>query len=115
MAKSVKVRARSKQPTRKQSGRSTNSKRSAGAGRETKQSRAIALLRSAKGATIDALMNATGWQQHSVRGFLAGVVRKRLKLQLDSSIVGGRRVYHLTRDGSETGGTSHTPSPNRPE
>ena len=70
--------------------------------RETKQSRAIALLRSAKGATIDALMKATGWQQHSVRGFLAGVVRKRLRLELESMIVDGRRVYRVL------GGVGHT-------
>ncbi len=44
----------------------------------TKQSTAIEMLRSPNGATIDAFMKATGWQKHSVRGFLAGVVRKRL-------------------------------------
>ena len=42
------------------------------------------------------MMKATGWQQHSVRGFLAGVVRKRLKLKLDSKKVDGRRVYQIT-------------------
>jgi hypothetical protein len=40
-------------------------------------------------------MKATGWQQHSVRGFLAGVVRKRLKLKLDSKRVDGERVYRV--------------------
>jgi hypothetical protein len=40
-------------------------------------------------------MKATGWQQHSVRGFLAGVIRKRLKLELDSAKVDGTRVYRL--------------------
>jgi len=62
---------------------------------DTKQSRAIALLRSTKGASIAALMEATGWQQHSVRGFLAGVVRKRLGLELESSKVDGTRVYRI--------------------
>jgi hypothetical protein len=62
---------------------------------DTKQSRAIAMLRSSSGATIAALMEATGWQQHSVRGFLAGVVRKRLGLKLVSSKVDGSRRYRI--------------------
>jgi Protein of unknown function (DUF3489) len=41
------------------------------------------------------MMQATGWQQHSVRGFLAGVVRKRLKLKLSSKKVDGNRVYQI--------------------
>ena len=61
----------------------------------TKQSRVIAMLQSPAGATIAAMMKATGWQQHSVRGFLAGVVRKRLKLKLNSTKVDGTRVYRL--------------------
>ena len=42
------------------------------------------------------MMKATGWQQHSVRGFLAGVVRKRLKLKLGSKKVDGERTYRIT-------------------
>jgi hypothetical protein len=53
------------------------------------------LLQSPTGATIEAMMKATGWQQHSVRGFLAGVVRKRLKLKLGSKKVDGNRVYQI--------------------
>jgi len=63
----------------------------------TKQSKAVEMLRSPGGATIAALTKATGWQPHSVRGFLAGVVRKRLKLGLDSAIVDGVRVYRIMR------------------
>ena len=53
------------------------------------------MLQSPTGATIAAMMKATGWQQHSVRGFLAGVVRKRLKLKLSSKKVDGNRVYQI--------------------
>ena len=55
----------------------------------------IAMLQSTSGATIAAMMQQTGWQQHSVRGFLAGVVRKRLKLKLNSMKVDGDRVYRI--------------------
>ena len=61
----------------------------------SKQSRVIAMLQSPAGTTIAAMMQATGWQQHSVRGFLAGVVRKRLKLKLGSKKVDGTRVYRV--------------------
>ena len=61
----------------------------------SKQSRVIAMLQSPAGATIAAMMQVTGWQQHSVRGFLAGVVRKRLKLKLGSKKVDGNRVYQI--------------------
>jgi hypothetical protein len=61
----------------------------------SKQSRVIAMLQSPAGTTIAAMMKATGWQQHSVRGFLAGVVRKRLKLKLSSKKVDGNRVYQI--------------------
>ena len=61
----------------------------------SKQSRVLAMLRSPAGTTIDAIMKATGWQQHSVRGFLAGVVRKRLRLKLSSEKVDGNRIYQV--------------------
>ena len=54
------------------------------------------MLQSPAGATIAAMMKATGWQQHSVRGFLTGVVRKRLKLKLGSKKVDGERIYQIT-------------------
>jgi hypothetical protein len=53
------------------------------------------MLQTPTGTTIAAIMKATGWQQHSVRGFLAGVVRKRLKLTLASKKVDGNRIYQI--------------------
>jgi hypothetical protein len=70
----------------------------------SKQSRVIAMLQSSSGSTISAMMKATGWQQHSVRGFLAGVVRKRLKLKLGSKKVDGNRVYRITVGGGTKSG-----------
>jgi predicted transcriptional regulator of viral defense system len=56
------------------------------------------MLRASTGATIAAIMAATEWQQHSVRGFLAGVVRKKLGLKLVSEVTEKGRVYRI-KDG----------------
>ena len=80
------------------------------ADRGSKQSCVIALLQSPTGATIEAMMKATGWQPHSVRGFLAGVVRKRLKLKLGSKKVDGNRVYQIA---SADRGKTASPQPQR--
>ena len=74
----------------------------------SKQSRVIAMLQSSSGTTIAAMMEVTGWQQHSVRGFLAGVVRKRLKLKLGSKKVDGQRVYQIASAGSRKSGAHHS-------
>jgi hypothetical protein len=69
------------------------------------------MLQSPKGATIAAMMKVTGWQQHSVRGFLAGVVRKRLKLKLGSKKVDGTRVYQIAAvESGKPGRKSKRPS-----
>jgi hypothetical protein len=62
---------------------------------DTKHARVIAMLRKPAGATITAIMAATDWQQHSVRGFLAGVVRKKLGLNLSSDHTDKGRVYRI--------------------
>ncbi len=63
--------------------------------RVSKQSRVIEMLRRKQGSTIPAIIKATGWQPHSVRGFFAGVVRKKLGLTLVSEKTGSERVYHI--------------------
>jgi len=70
----------------------------------SKQDRVLALLRHPNGATLDVLVKATGWQRHSIRGFLAGTVRKKLKLPLRSDKIDGTRTYRVgSRKPSEAG------------
>lgn len=61
----------------------------------SKQSAVLAMLREPSGTTVASIMKATGWQQHSVRGFFAGVIRKKLKLNLASEKIDGERRYRI--------------------
>ena len=65
----------------------------------TKQAKLIEMLRSEGGATIDEIVEATGWQPHTVRGAFAGALKKKLGLEVTSEKVEGRgRVYSLPHD-----------------
>ena len=116
MAKSTKkqrtVRAAAKPKKQPHTGTLTKTADQKPSGSNTKQATAIELLRAPTGANIEALMNATGWQQHSVRGFLSGVIRKRLKLNLRSTLEEGVRIYRVT---GGAGGKSSKPQTVRTE
>jgi hypothetical protein len=87
-----KPRARSAPSTPKTSTRS-----------DTKHARILAMLRTPAGATIAAIMMATEWQPHSVRGFLAGVVRKKLGLNLVSEQTDKGRIYRIKDSKASSG------------
>jgi Protein of unknown function (DUF3489) len=75
--------------------RKISGRTSAGPG---KQDLILKKLGSAKGVTLDTLVETSGWQKHSVRGFLSGTVRKKLGLPLVSELgKDGRRRYRIER------------------
>jgi hypothetical protein len=73
---------------------------------DTKHARIIALLRTPAGTTVARMMSATDWQQHSVRGFLAGIVRKMLGLNLVSELTDKGRVYRIKDGNAASAGAS---------
>jgi len=63
----------------------------------SKQAKLIAMLKTAKGATIDEIVKAFDWQPHTVRGAIAGALKKKLGLNVTSEKVEGRgRVYRIS-------------------
>lgn len=71
-------------------------KRKPPAGAGGKLASLVTMLRRPKGASIDDLCKATGWQAHSVRGAISGSVKKRLGLAVTSDRIDGVRVYRAT-------------------
>jgi DNA-binding MarR family transcriptional regulator len=68
----------------------------------TKQEQVIALLRQRSGATIDDLVEATNWQRHTVRGMIAGALKKKLGLHVISEKAERGRVYRITDTATKT-------------
>ena len=94
MSKSKRARPRKARPTAKVTKasvrKSVHRKRC-----NSKQDEVLRLLQGASGATIENVMETTGWQPHSVRAFFASVVRKKLGLALQSEKTDGERVYRI--------------------
>jgi hypothetical protein len=61
----------------------------------TKSATVIALLEGRSGATVTEIATATGWQNHSIRGFLSGTVKKKLGHNVGSEMVDGERRYRI--------------------
>jgi hypothetical protein len=79
---------------------------SAAGAKATKTAQVLNLLNRRDGATIDVLMDATGWQAHSVRDFLSGTVKKRLKLPLHSTLTDQARHHRIDAARWSTGKAS---------
>jgi|SRR6185312_4372247 len=93
MAKRKTARSKPKRGKAGKSPHSDQSKRRTA----TKMQACLDLLSSASGATVGDMQQATGWQPHSVRGFLAGTVKKKLGLDLTSTKEERGRVYRIAR------------------
>lgn len=95
-AKSEKPKATEKTSSKQASASKVESSDDLHAARVTKHDRILAMLNHRDGVSIPEIMEATSWQQHSVRGFLAGTIKKKLGLALTSSKAAGElRRYRI--------------------
>ena len=76
----------------------------------TKHDRVLGLLQAKGGTTIAAISKVTGWQPHSVRGFFAGIVKKKLGLTLASEKTRSGRIYRIVRAKTSTSAPSPSAS-----
>ena len=68
----------------------------------TKQAQLVAMLEAPEGASTEEIIAAFGWQPHTVRGAIAGALKKRLGLQIGSEVIEGRgRVYCIAESSDE--------------
>ena len=89
------AKTKSKKPVSDKQKRGAAAKAPAKQG-NTKQDQLIAMLQRSEGATIDELSKKLEWQPHTVRGAIAGALKKRLKLKVSSEKEEGRgRVYRI--------------------
>jgi len=109
MQKPKKAKRGGSRRTRKTTGRSKVSRRAKTAlagisrvsgdgqlhSRVTKAANILALLKQSGGATLKGIMATTGWQAHSVRGFISGHLVKKLGIQVQSLRCDGERVYKI--------------------
>ena len=97
-AATTKAKSTRKPGRRKKAPKRRPKAKAATRGQGSKSAHVIALLEKSKGATLAELMKATGWQAHSVRGFLSGTLRKKMGLKIESTKRGGvERVYSISR------------------
>ena len=98
-SKTTAAKAAATQPSRPPKPTSANGQKETDAKR-SKQAHVVEMLRSPTGTTIAAVRKVTGWRQHSVRGFFAGVVQKKLRLKINSEKIDGNRIYRIVGAGS---------------
>jgi hypothetical protein len=95
MTKLSDSKAKTKQTRAPKSGKAQKAK-SGPARADSKQAQLIAMLKAPKGASIDEIVKAFGWQPHTVRGAIAGAIKKKLGLDVTSEKIEGRgRVYRI--------------------